>query len=228
MTLSLDRLQSVLGYRFQNPELLLRALTHRSFGADNGERLEFLGDGLINFWVGEALYRARPQADEGELSRLRASLVCEAALAKIALKLDLGEVLRLGGGELKSGGYRRESVLADAFEALMGALYLDGGFEAAAVVAQSLFASSLNELPAGAALKDAKTRLQEWLQGRGRPLPEYRLMNSEGPPHQQTFTVTCVLNDASEHAQAEGNSRKMAEQKAAEQLMITLENGTSE
>lgn len=220
----LEKLQAALGYRFQNETLLIQALTHRSFASDNGERLEFLGDGLVNFWVGEALFRARPQADEGELSRLRASLVCESALAKIAFQLNLGDTLRLGGGELKSGGYRRESVLADALEAVLGAVVLDGGFPAANIVAERLFADPLQNLPSGAALKDAKTRLQEWLQGRGRPLPEYRLINSEGPSHRQTFTVACVLGDAAQQTQADGVSRKLAEQKAAELMMETLQD----
>lgn len=224
----LDRLQTALGYRFEDAGLLTQALTHRSFSSDNGERLEFLGDGWVNFWVGEALYRARPQADEGELSRLRASLVCESALAKIALQLNLGDALRLGGGELKSGGYRRESVIADALEAVLGAVVLDGGFPAANAVAERLFAEVLQNLPSGAALKDAKTRLQEWLQGRGRPLPEYRLLSSEGPSHRQTFTVACVLVDSAQQTQAEGVSRKLAEQKAAELMLLTLETGTSE
>lgn len=219
---ALDRLQAALGYRFESPALLTQALTHRSFGSDNGERLEFLGDGWVNFWVGDALYRARPHADEGELSRLRASLVCEPALAKIALQLNLGDALRLGGGELKSGGYRRESVLADALEAVLGAVVLDGGFPAASAVAEKLFADSLSHLPSGAAPKDAKTRLQEWLQGRGRPLPEYRLLDSSGPAHRQIFIVACVLSDAAQQTQADGVSRKAAEQKAAELMMEEL------
>lgn len=219
----LEKLQNALGYRFQDEALLTQALTHRSFASDNGERLEFLGDGLVNFWVGEALFRARPQADEGELSRLRASLVCESALAKIAFQLNLGDSLRLGGGELKSGGYRRESVLADALEAVLGAVVLDGGYSAARAVAERLFAELLQNLPSGAAQKDPKTRLQEWLQGRGRPLPEYRLVSSEGPSHRQTFTVACVLGDSTEQTQADGVSRKLAEQKAAESMMFTLE-----
>lgn len=219
----LDRLQAALDYRFQNTTLLEQALTHRSHGADNGERLEFLGDGLLNFLIGDALYRSRPDGEEGELTRLRAHLVCEASLAKVAARLDLGELLRMGPGELKSGGFRRESIRADAFEALIGALYLDGGFEAAATAVRRLFADELAQLPQGEAPKDAKTRLQEWLQGRSRPLPEYRLLNAVGPSHRQVFTVACILNDANEQAQAEGNSRKLAEQKAAEQMIFNLE-----
>jgi len=216
---SLEPLQAALGYRFVHLERLQQALSHRSTGTCNYERLEYLGDGLLNFVIAEALYQARPQAEEGELSRLRAALVREESLARIATGLALGDFLHLGGGEMKSGGFRRDSILADALEAILGAAYLDGGFEAARGLTLRLFAPVLADLPAADALKDAKTRLQEWLQGRGRPLPEYRLLNAEGPSHQQVFTVACQLPDGHETAQAQGSSRKLAEQKAAEVLL---------
>ncbi len=218
----IERLQDALEYRFRQPALLVQALSHRSTGPDNYERLEYLGDGLLNFVIAEAVFHQRANAEEGELSRLRAALVREESLARIAAQLSLGDALKLGGGEMKSGGYRRDSILADALEAIIGAAYLDGGFEPARAMVMQLFAPLLADLPEAAALKDPKTRLQEWLQGRGRPLPEYRLLNAEGPSHQQTFTVVCELPDGDEATQAQGYSRKLAEQQAAERMMITL------
>ncbi|MBI2383217.1 MAG: ribonuclease III [Gammaproteobacteria bacterium] len=222
MSEPLARLEAALGHRFKNPDLLQRALTHRSRGAQNNERLEFLGDGLVNFVIGEALFRSRPQAEEGDLSRLRASLVREESLARVAGVLALGDVLALGPGELRSGGFRRESILADALEAVLGAVFLDDGFEAARDVCLRLFAQALTELPDPDTLKDPKTRLQEWLQGRGRPLPEYLVLNMEGPPHRQTFTAACRLRDTGEQTEAAGGSRKQAEQSAAEQMLNQL------
>jgi ribonuclease-3 len=210
-------------HEFKNPALLEHALTHRSVGASNYERLEFLGDGLINFVVGEILYAARPQASEGDLSRLRASLVCEESLARIAESLQLGEALRLGAGELKSGGYRRESILADALEAVLGAIYLDGGFEIARSVCLSLFESALGALPDAAALKDPKTRLQELLQGQGRPLPRYEVIEESGPAHRRQFRVRCSLGDAQQATEASAASRRAAEQIAADEMFSKLE-----
>ncbi|MEK6805549.1 MAG: ribonuclease III [Pseudomonadota bacterium] len=218
-----ERLQDALEYRFKQPALLVQALSHRSTGPDNYERLEYLGDGLLNFVIAEAVFQARPLAEEGELSRLRAALVREESLARIAARLALGDALKLGGGEMKSGGYRRDSILADALEAVIGAAYLDGGFEPARTMTMRLFAPLLGDLPEAASLKDPKTRLQEWLQGRGRPLPEYRLLSAEGPSHQQTFTVACELADGDETTQAQGSSRKLAEQKAAESMLNKME-----
>lgn len=219
---ALERLQRQLGYRFRDAALLAQALTHRSATANHNERLEFLGDGLINFVVAEALYRARPQAEEGDLSRLRASLVCEDALARVAGDLQLGDALTLGGGALKSGGFRRAPILADALEALLGAVYLDGGFDAGRTACQHILAAQLAQLPDPATLKDAKTRLQEFLQGAGRPLPLYELLSSEGPEHQPSFKVSCRLADGAELTEAQAASRRAAEQLAAQQMLERL------
>lgn len=216
------RLGRALQYSFRDPGLLVRALSHRSIGADNYERLEFLGDGLINFVVAEALFRVKPDANEGDLSRLRASLVCEESLAGLADGLGLGDELRLGPGELKSGGFRRQSILADSFEAILGAVYLDGGFDAARDCCQRLFARSFEQLPDPEGLKDSKTRLQEFLQGRGRPLPVYELASTDGPPHQQVFLVECSLADDGTRSQGNGGSRKVAEQCAAERMLEVI------
>jgi ribonuclease-3 len=219
---SVEGLSERLAYRFRDPTLLRQALTHRSYAHRNNERLEFLGDALINFVVAEALFRLRPQEDEGALSRLRANLVREESLARIAQTLELGPLLHLGEGELKSGGWRRDSVLADAFEALIGAIFLDGGFEAASAVCMRLFEPRVAELPDAESLKDAKTRLQEWLQGRARPLPLYELLTESGPPHRRRFRVRCRLADAELVAEAEDGSRRGAEQKAAGRMLADL------
>jgi ribonuclease-3 len=218
----LDRLQRRLGYRFRDPELLALALTHRSAGAANNERLEFLGDGLVNFVSADALYRARPGAEEGDLSRLRASLVCEESLARLAEGLDLGDALTLGGGALRSGGFRRAPILADALEAVLGAIYVDGGFDAGRAACEQLLAQLLAQLPDPDTLKDAKTRLQEHLQGLGRPLPIYELLHAEGPEHRPSFTVSCRLADAAEASEGQASSRRAAEQLAAEQMLARL------
>ena len=216
---ALERLCRLLGHAFEDPELLARALTHRSAPGASNERLEFLGDGLINFVIAEALYRARADADEGELSRLRASLVCEESLARVAEGLGLGEALILGPGELKSGGHRRASILADTLEAVLGAVYLDAGFAAARAACERALAGPLAQLPEAAQLKDAKTLLQEYLQGRGRPLPLYELRAAEGPPHRQWFTVRCSLADGEEATEGSAASRKAAEQDAAGRML---------
>lgn len=208
-----------LGYSFRDPQLLEQALTHRSAAARNNERLEFLGDGLLNFVIGAALYRLQPAAEEGALSRLRASLVREETLALLGRDLKLGEWLRLGESELKSGGFRRDSILADAVEALIGAIYLDGGFEPAREVCERLYAGLLAALPDAESLKDAKTRLQERLQAAGRPLPRYEVLVESGPPHARRFHVRCSLQDQELVTESEGPSRRGAEQGAAE-LMI--------
>jgi ribonuclease-3 len=218
----LDRLQRRLGYRFRDPELLALALTHRSAGAANNERLEFLGDGLVNFVSAEALYRARPGAEEGDLSRLRASLVCEESLARLAEGLGLGDTLTLGGGALRSGGFRRAPILADALEAVLGAIYVDGGFDAGRAACEQLLAPLLAQLPDPDTLKDAKTRLQEHLQGLGRPLPVYELLHAEGPEHRPSFTVSCRLADAGDVSEGQASSRRAAEQLAAEQMLARL------
>lgn len=204
--------------------LLLRACSHRSHGSPHNERLEFLGDGLINFVVGAELYRRQPDADEGDLSRLRAKLVCESALAGVARGLDLGVVLRMGPGELRSGGFRKDSILADAFEAVMGAVYVDAGFEVAAAACQRIFSGLLADLPDVNDLKDAKTCLQEYLQANRRPLPEYDLLAASGPPHRRSFRVRCSLVDEGTRTEGNGTSRKLAEQRAAEEMLKNLED----
>lgn len=217
-----ERFQRVFGYRFGDAALLQQALTHRSLGVLNNERLEFLGDGLLNLLIGAALYELQPRADEGALSRLRASLVCEESLARVARELDLGDFLRLGESELKSGGYTRDSILADGLEALIGAVYLDGGFEAARQVCSQLFAAALQNLPDAESLKDSKTRLQEWLQARSRPLPRYEVLTESGPAHARRFSVRCQLNDAMLSTEAEGSSRRASEQDAAQKMLEKL------
>jgi len=222
---ALERFQRRLGYRFRDPQLLARALTHRSATATNNERLEFLGDGLINFVAAAALYRARPDAEEGDLSRLRASLVCEDSLARLAEGIELGDVLVLGAGALKSGGFRRAPILADTLEAVLGAVYLDGGFDAGRAACELVLADLLAQLPDPATLKDAKTRLQERLQGAGRPLPVYELLSSEGPEHRPSFRVSCRLADGDELTEGQAASRRTAEQLAAEQMLQRLGAG---
>lgn len=221
-------LQQALGYEFTNAELLERAVTHRSFASVNNERLEFLGDALINFVVGEYLFSAQPTAEEGALSRLRASLVREPALAGLARALRLGDVMRFGEGELKSGGWRRDSVLADAFEAVIGAICVDGGFDAARSASLRCFAPLLAQLPDPETLKDPKTRLQEWLQARSRPLPAYEVLSESGPPHQRQFVVRARLTDREMMTEALSNSRRSAEQKAAELLLQRLQQPNGE
>lgn len=218
-----DALQRDLGYRFQDRELLVRALTHRSVSAKNNERLEFLGDGLLNFVMGAALYQAQPQAEEGALSRLRAALVREETLARRARALRLGHYIGFGESEQKSGGHRRDSILADTLEALIGAIYLDAGFDAAREVCQQLFSSELAGLPDPETLKDSKTRLQEWLQARSRPLPVYEVLSESGPPHRRVFCIRCTLTDAEQTAEARGASRRSAEQDAARKLLESLD-----
>ncbi len=219
-----ERLARALAYRFNDETLLVRALTHRSFGHENNERLEFLGDGLLNLAVGAELYRIRPKAAEGDLSRLRASLVREETLAQAARRLPLSEVVRLGTGELRSGGFRRDSILADAVEAIIGAVYLDGGFEPAAALCLRLLAPELAALPDAGSLKDPKTRLQEFLQADSRPLPEYTVLREEGPAHRRHFSVSCRLGDSGDQVEAEGGSRRNAEQQAAERMLALLQS----
>lgn len=208
-----------LGVALSDPELLLRALTHRSHGGPNNERLEYLGDAVLSFVVAEMLFERFPAASEGELSRFRASLVSGESLASLAGELGLGERLRLGDGEMKSGGQRRATILADALEALFGAVYLDQGLAAARQVAERLFQQPLAALPSAAELKDPKTRLQEWLQGRGHALPEYRVLEVSGEPHDQRFRVRCEVPALALAAVADGSSRRRAEQEAAQRIL---------
>ena len=215
-----------LDYRFRDPALAELALTHRSAGRPNNERMEFLGDALLGAVVAEMLYEAHPRASEGELSRLRAQLVNGQALAVLGRELELGEGLKLGPGELKSGGFRRDSILADAFEATIAAVYLDGGFEACRHVVRGLFAQRVADLPRSS--KDAKTRLQEWLQARGLPLPVYDLTGSHGEDHAKIFEVACsILEPAPMRAEASGPSRRAAEQDAAEIVLAQLTDAAS-
>ncbi len=211
-----------LGHEFADPSLLVRALTHRSFTADNNERLEFLGDALISVVIAELLFRQRPKESEGALSRLRSSLVRERALAGVARRLDLGEALLIGEGERKSGGWRRDSVLADALEAVIAAVYLDSGFGQVSKVCHALFAPELENLPDAESLKDAKTRLQEWLQARNRPLPLYEVISESGPAHRRSFSVRATVADTDGEALATAASRRTAEQQAARVLLAQL------
>jgi len=204
-----------LGYIFRNEALLDQALTHRSCGSHNNERLEFLGDGLLNFVTAELLYHARPDVPEGDLSRLRARLVRDRTLAHIATELELGQYLKLGTGELKSGGFLRQSILADTIEALIGAAYLDGGFDAARLLVQELLDSRIRDLPDAESLKDPKTRLQEYLQARGLDLPIYSILAQQGPDHQREFTVDCQVSLLDRPVVATAGSRRKAEQAAA-------------
>jgi len=212
-------LQERLGCGVSDPALLERALTHRSHGPENNERLEYLGDAVLNFVVAEILFRRFPAASEGELSRYRASLVSGDALGTIAADLGLGGQLRLGEGEMKSGGQRRATILADALEALFGAIYLDCGLDGARTAAERLFGDALAALPAASELKDAKTRLQEWLQGRGLALPGYTVLEVAGEPHVQRFRVRCDVGDLGITAVADGSSRRRAEQEAAQRIL---------
>ncbi|WP_295446641.1 ribonuclease III [uncultured Thiodictyon sp.] len=217
------RLARALGYPFARWELLHQALTHRSAGAVNNERLEFLGDALIGFAVAEALVGRFPQADEGTLSRMRASLVKRESLAQLARGLQLGDYLRLGTGELRTGGHTRDSILADALEAVLGAVYLDGGFARAQAVVTQLFRVPLEQLNDARASKDPKTRLQELLQARHRPIPDYEVLTVGGTQHAQSFTVSCVLPDDRWCSRGEGSSRRRAEQAAAEAMLTQFE-----
>lgn len=218
----LDNLSRKLGYVFKQPELLERALTHRSYGARNNERMEFLGDAILGYLVSTELYHSFPNASEGELSRLRASLVKGETLAAIATGLELGEYLNLGSGELKSGGHRRRSILADAFEAIIGAVYLDSGIDNASKLVQSFFEERIAKLDPRTLKKDPKTRLQEFLQARGDELPDYQVVAIEGKAHEQRFRVECRVAGLDESVIAEGTSRRKAEQAAAEKILQTL------
>jgi ribonuclease-3 len=202
-------------YRFKDPDLLALALSHRSVGRLNNERLEFLGDSILNLVISIRLFESRPDNDEGELSRLRSRVVRGNTLAQLAKQLNLGEYVKLGEGELKSGGYKRNSILADALEAIFGAIYLDGGFKPCEKVIRSICDPVIAILPDAGELKDSKTRLQEWLQGIGHPVPEYTLVSDEGPPHKKKFLVQCASKAAAIKVTGEGSSRRKAEQAAA-------------
>lgn len=221
-----EMLAKKLDLRFSDPGLLKRALTHRSADHANNERLEFLGDSVLGFVIAECLYERFPDADEGILSRLRATLVNQSALAALARKLGLGDFLILGSGELKSGGYRRDSILSDALEAIMGALLQDQGIDACREWILSLFTESIDRLSLHDWKKDPKTRLQELMQSQGLELPIYILLSMEGQPHDQHFQVECRIPLVAEPSQGEGASRKKAEQQAAEKMLLRLSETT--
>lgn len=225
--MKLDRLQRRLGHQFGDPDLLRRALTHRSAGARNNERLEFLGDAILGFEVAENLYRRHPGASEGELSRARAQLVKRETLARVARRLELGDHLILGPGELRSGGQNRDSILSDAVEAIIAAVFEDAGMEAARALVRRLLEEELAAATPGEQLKDAKTRLQEWLQSRGLALPDYEVVNLEGSAHDQTFTVACRVGELAPETLGQGSSRRKAEQQAAAAMLQRLETNDS-
>jgi len=215
-------LRGTLGYQPRDTALFSAALTHRSAAGPNNERLEFLGDAVLNLVVAAHLYRSYPRADEGDLSRLRARVVSREPLAQVAAELRLGEVLQLGSGELKSGGFRRQSILADALEALCGAVFLDGGLAAAEEVITRLLGPRMAALPDPALLKDAKTRLQEYLQARSLTLPRYAVQHVEGEAHAQSFRVSCEVPALGRCVHGGGSSRRRAEQEAAERMLREL------
>ncbi len=217
-----DKLQQLLGYRFARQALLQTALTHRSFSKSNNERLEFLGDGVLNFVVAHLLFERFPDADEGQLSRLRAHLVKGATLAILARQFQLGDYLELGPGERKSGGFRRDSILAGALEAVIGAVYLDGGFVVVADLIAAIYREMLSTLTLEQGFKDPKTRLQEFLQGRGMNLPEYRVLSTAGEAHDQLFQVECAVADAQILTLGDGGNRRAAEQQAALKALALL------
>ncbi len=219
MSEGLEFLARRLDYEFNDRGLLERALTHRSVGSRNNERLEFLGDAILGLVIARRLYELFPESTEGELSRLRASLVKGETLAELARGLDLGNHLRLGSGELKSGGFRRASILSDALEAIFGAILLDGGFEACRDHILSLYQQRLESLPRKGMLKDPKTRLQEYLQSRRLELPEYSVSDVSGQAHAQTFHVLCRIPGIERTATGKGSSRRRAEQDAAETML---------
>lgn len=211
----LARLSSNLGHEFKQENLLRQALTHRSYSAQHNERLEFLGDSILNCVIAHALYETFPQLPEGTLSRMRANLVRQETLADIAVSLKLGDYLLLGEGELKSGGFRRPSILADALESIFGAVFLDAGFESARAVVVGLFKTAIEGIDPKASGKDAKTQLQEWLQGKRHPLPDYQLVATRGEAHDQVFIVSCHIPALGIETRGQGRSRRAAEQEAA-------------
>ncbi|RTE87788.1 ribonuclease III [Lysobacter sp. N42] len=216
-------LSSAIGYTFKNKDLLYEALTHRSAGPVHYERLEFLGDSLLGFFIAEALYQKFPKTDEGDLSRMRASLVCGPMLAKIAKEFNLSEYLNLGPGELKSGGFRRESTLSDVVEALIGGMYLDSGLDVCKSIVLSWYRERLEKIQPGQSHKDPKTRLQEWLQSRQFDLPDYVIESTSGKAHNQKFTVSCSIQPIENKLVGQGTSRRKAEQDAASKAYAAIE-----
>lgn len=218
----LDELQARIGHRFRQTDLLARALTHRSFGADHNERLEFLGDAVLSLAVSSLLFERFAGSDEGDLTRVRAHLVREDSLHRMALQLGLPEVVRLSEGEARGGGAQRASILADALEAVIGAVFLDAGFDAARGLVQRLFGEVIAGTEIGGWAKDAKTELQEWLQARRLPVPTYRISATRGQAHAQTFEVECMVPALGLTQAGEGRSRRQAEQEAARRMLDDL------
>ncbi|MCW8887886.1 MAG: ribonuclease III [Gammaproteobacteria bacterium] len=219
MNQDLSLLCRQVGYQFTDIQLLQLALTHRSASKSNNERLEFLGDSILSFIISDVIYHKFPDIDEGQLSRLRAALVKGENFANMARELELGKYLKLGAGELKSGGFRRDSILADAFEALIGAVYLDSNEQQVRTLIFKLFEGQLANIDLNRAIKDPKTRLQEYLQSRRRAVPEYEVIKIEGKSHEQTFTVSCRVEDLEQPVTATGSSRRKAEQAVAEKVL---------
>jgi len=215
-------LQQRLGHRFAVPELLSRAVTHRSFGADHNERLEFLGDAVLSLAISALLFERFGGSDEGDLTRVRAHLVREDTLHRVAVVVGLPEVLRLSEGEARGGGAQRPSILADALEAIIGATFLDGGFEPARALVQRLFGEVIATTDIDSWTKDAKTELQEWLQARRLPVPNYRIASTRGQAHAQTFEVECAVPALNLTETGEGRSRRVAEQEAARRMLVAL------
>jgi len=218
-----DKLCALTGYQFRQTNLLEQALTHRSYSRQhNNERLEFLGDSILNLIISNHIYERFSAADEGDLSRIRASLVKEETLAQVARQIDLGDYIHLGGGELKSGGFRRASILSDALEALIGAIYLDSDYAQTEAAVLHLYQGQLQNVDAGANLRDPKTRLQEYLQSNKNSLPSYQVEQITGKSHDQVFTVSCKLSDLDMQSNGKGSSRKKAEQQAAQKILDKL------
>ena len=222
MEYRVDALQQRIGYRFSDARLLNRALTHRSYGADHNERLEFLGDAVLSLVISSLLFERFAGSDEGDLTRVRAHLVREDSLHRVALQLGLPELLRLGEGEARGGGAQRASILADALEALIGATFQDGGFDAARSLVQGLFGEIIETTDLASWSKDAKTELQEWLQARRLPVPSYRISATRGQAHAQTFEVECSVPALNLAESGEGRSRRAAEQEAARRMLDSL------
>jgi ribonuclease III len=221
-TAALSDLQVRLGYAFRQSSFLQQAVTHRSFSADHNERLEFLGDSVLNLSVAHLLYTQLANLPEGDLSRVRANLVKQDTLHQLAKKLDLPAVMRLGEGEMRSGGQNRPSILADALEAIIGAVYLDGGYQDAQALVERLFAQVDIKPDMQAVGKDPKTELQEWLQGRKLALPKYTVVGTSGAAHRQQFEVSCEVTELRQTQQGSGASRRAAEQAAAAAMLLTL------
>ena len=226
--MTLSELEQKLGHKFTNTALLAQALTHRSFGVDHNERLEFLGDSILNCCIANMIFGQFPSMPEGELSRMRANLVNQSVLAEISLDLGIGHLLHLGDGEVKTGGAQRPSILGDALEAILGAVFLDADFRTATNVVRVLFASRIETIRNAIPVKDAKTGLQEWLQSKHLPLPEYTVKRIEGESHRQLFHVECEVASFGVKAEGSGGSRRVAEQEAAAQVLIALQERSSD